>query len=221
MDLVVKKREKLGKAVRGLRREGLIPAELYGHGVENLHLAVPAKEFAKLFREAGGHTIVNLNVGGEKRPALVGGVQRDYLTGEVSHVDFYQVRLDEKIRAKIPLEFSGEAPAVKKKEGVLHRVVSELEVEALPQDLPHKLVVDLRTLDDLNKSFYVKDLKFPVSVKVLVEPETVVATVVPPRKEEEKVAAPAEAEVSTVKVETEEKKAERAKGVEAQKEKVS
>ncbi|MDO8536890.1 MAG: 50S ribosomal protein L25 [bacterium] len=215
MELIVKNREKFGKAVKTLRKQGLIPAELYGHGVKNLHLAVPVKDFHKVYKEAGANTVVNLVVdratpgGQERRPALIHEVVRDYITEEVSHVDFYEVRMDEEIRAKIPLEFINESAAVKEKGGILNKSMSEIEVEALPGDLPHGFKVDLTSLDDLNKSIYVKDVKVPKGVKVLVDLETVIVTVTPPMKEEEKVVE-VPVDVSAVKVETEEKKAERA-----------
>ena len=219
MDLSVQTREKLGKAVKSLRREGLIPAELYGHGVANLHLSVPKKEFAKVFKDAGMNTLINLLVNGkkqpaerdspERRPVLIHEIEKNYLTDEVAHVDFYQVRMDEKLKAKIPLEFIGESPAVKEKAGILNKAMTEIEVEALPADLPHRLSVDLSRLLNLNQSIYVRDIKIPKNAEVLVDPGTVIITVTPPVAEEEKVEK-APVDVSSVKVETEEKKAERA-----------
>ncbi|MGC9968558.1 MAG: 50S ribosomal protein L25 [Minisyncoccia bacterium] len=211
MDLAVQKREKFGRQTKALRAEGLIPAELYGHGLANIHLSVPVKDFTKVFKEAGMNTVVTLLVEKDKRPALIYEVMHDAITGEVAHVDFYQVRMDEKIKAKVPLEFTGEAPAVKEKGAILNKSMSEVEVEALPQDLPHKLLVDLAALDDVNKSIYVRDLVVPKGVEVLIEENTAVATATPPApKEEEKVVEEPVVDVSAVKVEGEEKKAERA-----------
>ena len=117
MDLQAKTREKFGKAVRALRREGAIPAELYGRGLTNLHLVVPTKEFKKVYKEAGTNTVVNLVVDADlpagsqgSHSALIHDVTRDYVTDDIEHVDFYQVRMDEKIKAKIPLEFMGKPP---------------------------------------------------------------------------------------------------------------
>ena len=210
MELTATARDKFGKQAKALRREGLVPAELYGRGVENRHLSVSAKEFGKVFKEAGTNTIVTLAMGAEKRPILIHDVARDLLTGEPAHVDFYQVRLDEKIRAKVPLEFVGEAPAVKVKGGVLNKSMTEIEVEALPQDLPHSLQVNLSVLDEIDKSVYVRDLAVPKSVTLLVGGDTAIATATPPAPEEEAApAAEAVGDVSAVKVESEEKKAER------------
>jgi large subunit ribosomal protein L25 len=177
--------------------------------VENTHLSVGAKEFNKILKEAGMSTVVNVVLENKKTPVLIQDIQKNYLTGEVEHADLYMVRMDEKIKAKVPLEFVGVSPAVKDKGGILNKAMSEIEVEALPLDLPHKLEVNLASLDDLNKSIYVKNIAVPEKVRVLVGAETVIATVTQPIAEEVKVEAPAEADLSAVKVETEEKKAER------------
>jgi len=208
MDLVVKTREIPGKKAKTLRKEGLVPAELYGHGLPNMHLAVPAKDFAKVFKAAGKSTIVTLAIDKEKRPALIYDVVRDAITNDVAHVDFYQVRMDEKITAKVPLEFVGVAPAIKSAQAVINKSMNEIEVEALPNDLPRSITVDLSVLDAIDKSIYVHDLKLPKGVKVLVEGETAIATATPPAPEEE-VAAPV-VDVADVKVESEEKAAARA-----------
>ena len=211
MDLTVKPREITGKKVRTLRREGLVPAELYGHGLKNLHLTVGAKEFGKVLKEAGTTTVVTLVLNTEKKSAIIHEVKHNYLTGDIEHVDFYQVRMDEKMKAKVPLEFVGVAPAVKAFGAIVNKSMSEIEVEALPQNLPHSLIVDLSTLDEMNKSVYVRDIVAPKGVEILIDMETAVATATPP-VEEEVVEAPID--VADVKVESEEKKAERAAGKE-------
>lgn len=207
MDLAVKPREIVGKKVRALRREGLVPAELYGHGLKNVHLAVGTKELKKVLKEAGQTTVVTLVLNTQKHPALIHEVSHNYLTGEIDHVDFYEVRMDEKITAKVPLEFTGESPAIKAFGANINKSMSEIEVEALPQNLPHNLVVDLSKLTELNQSIYVRDIVIPHGVEILVDLETAVATATPP-VEEEVVETPVD--VADVKVETEEKKAERA-----------
>lgn len=214
MELIVQKREILGKKVESLRQEGLIPAELYGHGSENLHLSVPAKEFSKLFKEAGESTIINLNLENKKLPVLIHDLQKNPLNDEISHIDFYQVRMDEKITASVPLEFVGEAAAVKEKGGVLIKAVHEIEIEALPADLPHKIEVDLSQLSDIGMNIHVKDLKIDRKARILVDPETVIAIVAEPAKEEieEKPIT-----VEEVKVEGEEKKEEETKEGEKEK----
>jgi large subunit ribosomal protein L25 len=217
MELTVQKREILGKKVKSLREQDLIPAELYGHGRANIHLSVPAKEFSQLFKEAGESTIIKLKVKSQKSKVndseaenevnvLIHDVQKNHLTDKISHVDFYAVKMDEKITVSVPLEFIGEAPAVKEKGGVLIKSIQEVEVEALPADLPHRLEINLDKLSDIGMSLCVKDIKVPQGVNILFDPETVVATISEPTKEEveEKPIT-----VEEVKVEGEEKKAEK------------
>jgi large subunit ribosomal protein L25 len=208
MDLSVNTRDILGKKGKALRREGFIPAELYGHGFKNVHVAVPAKEFAKLYKTAGATTLVTLLIEKEKKSVMIHEVGRDAVTDEIIHVDFHQVRMDELVKALVPIEFVGEAPAVKEKGAVINKSMSEIEVEAFPQDLPHVISVSLSTLADLNQSIYVKDLIRPKGVTFLVEAETAVATATEPLPEEVVEVAPA-VDVADIKVETEEKKAER------------
>lgn len=208
MDLAVTERTVLGKKVNALRREGFIPAELYGHGVPNVHLSVSAKEFAKAYAVAGENTVITLAVGKEKIPAIINHVERHYLSGKPASIDFYQVRMDEKITARVPIEFVGDSVAVKEKGAIINKSMVEIEVEALPNDLPHQLTADLSLLDDINKTIYVRDIAVPKGVAFLVEGDTAVATAQAPRVEEV-VVAPV-ADVSEVKVEAEEKVAERA-----------
>lgn len=223
MNLSVQPREKLGSsAARELRAKGLMPGEVYGHGFENVHIAVPAKEFTRIFKEAGETTVITLEVGADTIPTLIYEVAHDPLSGAVAHADFYRVRMDEKITAGVPVEFIGQSPAVKGG-GVLIKAVQEVAVEALPGDMPRSFAADISRLTEIGQSLYVKDLPLADSVKkgVLVKlaPDTVVATVIAPRAEEVAPAAPVD--ISAVKVETEEKKAMRQAqaGIEGEKEK--
>ena len=167
MELSVEKREKFGRAVSALRAKGLIPAELYGRGKENLHLSVGRKEFMKVFREAGENSIVTVVVDEKKHPVLIHDISRDPVTDVVTSIDFYEVRLDEKIRVKVPLEFVGEAPAVKLG-GVLVKPVHELEIEALPADIPHAFTINVAELTEIGKSLYVKNISVSPLVKILI-----------------------------------------------------
>jgi large subunit ribosomal protein L25 len=208
MDLSVQTRDILGKKVKALRSEGFIPAELYGHGFENIHLSLPAKEFNKVLKAAGSTTVLTLLLGKEKKSAMIHDVARHPVTSEVVHVDLHQVRMDELVKAYVPLEFIGDAPAIKEKGAVINKGMSEIEVEAFPQDLPHSLTIDLSSLDDFGKTIYVKDIKRPKGVTFLIDADTAIVTATEPAPEE--VVEPvAEVDVSAVIVETEEKKAER------------
>ncbi len=211
MELAAQKRQQLGRGVKALRKQGLIPAELYGKGIENVHLAVLAKEFKKVFKAAGENTIVNVSVEGKKHPVFIHDVATDCVSDEILNIDLYQVRMDEKIKIGVPLEFVGIAPAIKAKNGILVKALQELEIEALPTDIPHMITVDLTKLEDIGQSIYVKDIAVPAQVRVMVMPDTVVATITAQVTEEEELAMQqsATAGVDTVKVEAEEKKAER------------
>ncbi|MBI4995166.1 50S ribosomal protein L25 [Candidatus Peregrinibacteria bacterium] len=213
MEVTAQKREILGKRLKALRRQGFVPAEFCGREAENLHLSVSVKEFNKIFKEAGESAIIKLSVDGKKINALIHDVQKNPITDAISHIDFYGIKMDEKIRVSIPLLFGGESLAIKEG-GVLIKAIHELEIEALPADLPHHIEVDLGKLVAIGDSILVKDLdvdkNLPAGrqgVKVMINAETVIATIVEQKAEEE--VAPV-VSVEDVKVETEEKKEARA-----------
>ena len=210
MELQVEIRTALGKAAsKGLRKKGLVLGEVYGHGSDNVHVAVPAKEFAKAFKVAGKTAVMTLHAGKEKISAVVEDAVQDALSGVFMHVDFHRVRMDEKIWANVPVEFAGISPAVKAG-GVLVKAVSSIEVEALPAVMPQKFVVDLGTLLEVGQSVHVKDISGQAARATIdMASDAVVATVIAPRSDEEQ--AGDQRTVEDVKVETEEAKAARAK----------
>jgi large subunit ribosomal protein L25 len=171
-----------------LRKQGTIPAVLYGHNVKNQNLSVNAVEFEKALKLAGESTIVDLVVDGKTHPVLIQDVQLDNLSYRPMHADFYQVSMTEKLKANVVIEFVGESPAVKTLGGVLFKQLSEIQVECLPADLPHNVVVDISSLKTFADAIYVKDLKFSDKVKVLSSEEEVVAKVQPPRDVEKELA---------------------------------
>lgn len=206
MDLLAQKRSLIGKKAKNLTKQGFVLAELYGNNIENAHLIVTDKDLKKALKEFKGW-ILNLIIDGtDKRPVLIKEIQRDPITNEAYQIGFYQVRLDEGVKTKVVISLIGEAPAVKDKDGVLVKAMSDIEIEALPTNLPSNLEIDISLIKEIGQSVYVKDIKLPTGVKILVDPETVVATVI--EKAAEEAPAPA-ASVSDVKVETEEKKQER------------
>lgn len=193
MELNAKTRTVLGKKVKHLRKEGFIPAELYGHGVENKHLKLSEKEFVHIHKETGGHTIVQvITESGEKIPVLISEVQYNPLSGRPLSVDLHRVRMDEIIETSVPIEFKGTPPA--EKSGFLVvKVLSEVEIETLPGNIPHSFEVNLSTLSKPGESIHVSDIKISEEIKILVPPETVVASVTEREKEEE---APPDAETT-------------------------
>lgn len=217
-ELKAEKREILGKAVKTLRQRGFLPAVLYGEGVAAQPVVVSHKNFEKAYREAGESTLLNLNVAGSSHTVLIHDVSHDPLRSTPMHADFYAVRMDKILRISVPIVFTGESPAVKNEGGILVKVVQEIEVEALPADLPHKLSADLSALAAIDSRITVKDLARDERVKIIAPPEEIVALVEPPRSEEalaELAVAPA-AEIKEVKTEREVKAAEKSKEAEAE-----
>ncbi len=189
MELKTQNRTVFGKKVRQLRNDGLIPAEVFGRGIKNEHVSISAKEFSKIFKEAGENTVINLiDEKGGKTPVIVSDVASDQMKGIILSVDFHHIRMDEKIQAKVPVEFVGEAPAVKKGL-VLIKVVKEIEVEALPDKIPHRFEVNISELSESGQDILVKDLKFSPDVKILTHGDATIITVAETAKEVE-VAAP-------------------------------
>ncbi|PIT92641.1 MAG: 50S ribosomal protein L25 [Candidatus Harrisonbacteria bacterium CG10_big_fil_rev_8_21_14_0_10_42_17] len=207
MDLAVQKRTLFGSHLPKLRNEGFIPGELYGHGVQNIHVSIPMKEFHTLYKEAGENTVVNVLFEKDTFPVLIHSVTRHPVTDEFLSVDFYQVRLDEKVTAEVPFRFINESPAVKNLGGLLVRPMDALEIEALPTEMPHDIEVDLSSLTEIGSVIHVKDLPFSPSFKIFIDSETVVATVTEKRAEEE--VQPVAEAAPEVLVETEEKKIKR------------
>ncbi|MDD5711119.1 MAG: 50S ribosomal protein L25 [Candidatus Colwellbacteria bacterium] len=187
LELEAQTREILGRRVASLRKQNIIPAELYGNGVENIHLSLKESDFLQIYREAGENTIVNLIVNGEKRPVFVHDVQTDPVSGRVLTADLYQVDLTKKTITHVPLTFVGESPLVESAGGILNKVLDEVEVEALPINIPHEIEVDVSVLDDFNKNIRVADLAGGKDFEIKTEPETVVASISEPREEEKEV----------------------------------
>lgn len=173
-------------APQTIRATGQIPAVVYGHNLTSKSIAVDAKAFSKVWKAAGATSLINLALGDTaERMVLVRDIQHHPVKGNVIHVDFYQVRLDEVIKAKVPLKFMGEADAVKNQGGVLVRSLDAIELEALPQDLPHDIEVDISVLDNFEKVIHVSDLALPSGVKYFHQEQDIVALVQAPRTEAE------------------------------------
>ncbi len=183
------KRNTTGKKVRSLRSGGFIPAVIYGYGVQNESLEVKTNEFLKVWRKAGESTLVEVDIDGRKTNVLISDVQIDPLSEQPIHADFHAVRMDEKIKARVPIEFTGESPAVKNIGAVLIKVLHELEVEALPADLPGEITVDISVLKNFGDKVFVKNIKIGPAVLIIADPDEVVILVAEPKKEEEVVSA--------------------------------
>lgn len=191
MKLKVNTREKLGRQAKKLRREGIVPAELFGRGFDNIHIAVDEKEFIKLYREAGQNTIIDLEVEGEDKniPALIYDVQIHPIKRKPLAIDFYRIREDEKIETQIPIEYIGEAP-IEKEDFIVVKVLDEIKIESLPREIPQKITVDLSGLEDENDIIHVKDLDIPEGVDLQTDLDRVVVSITEKEEEEEEEIAP-------------------------------
>ena len=187
LKISAKPRTAVGKQASVLRRTGAIPAVIYGKNVTNINLELDLKEFQKVYSVSGESTLVELDVGRDKpRTVLVHEVQRHYLSDLPIHVDFYEVDMAKKIRAKVPIVFEGESLAVKDLGGILVKNILEVEVECLPEDLPHDLKVDISELKIFEDSVKVSEIKVDLSkVKIFAKLDEIVVKVSPPRTEEE------------------------------------
>ncbi len=188
-----------GRKVKALRRQGEIPATIYGKNIKSVSVSVPNEAFVKVFAQAGETGLVELSVDGSVRPVLIHTVQKNPVNRQVLHVEFHQVDLKEKVHANVPVEFVGEAPAVVKKVGVLLTILDEIEVEALPTDLPENLAVDVSNLTDVDQEVKVSDLRVPSGVTVLTAQDQSVVRVGPLISKEAEAQAAAEAAAAAAK----------------------
>ncbi|KKT26764.1 MAG: 50S ribosomal protein L25 [Parcubacteria group bacterium GW2011_GWA2_43_9b] len=210
LELKADARTILGKKVNSLRKTGLIPAILYGHGKKPATISVNAREFDKIFKQAGETTLLSLVLDGKKHNVFIHDQARDSLSGQITHLDFFEVNMDEKIKARVQFVFIGESPAVKADGGVLVRAMQEIEIEALPKDLPKEIMIDISSLATFEDKIHIKDLKLSGGIRILTNLNETIALVAPPRSDkemEELETKPVEAAVSEVKVVGEEAKA--------------
>lgn len=175
--LTVEKRSISGKKVKKLRKEGILPANIYGKDIKSLSVQLPQKEFEKIFKEVGETGLVDVHLNGELKPSLIHNVQMDYLHNLPLHADFFQVNLKEKVKTMVPIKTLGEPKAVSDKLGLLLQPLSEVEVEALPTDLPEYIEVNVESLATVNDQMAVSDIKAPSGVTILTDPSQVVVKI--------------------------------------------
>lgn len=184
--LLAQKRDIIGKKVAMLRTQGFVPAVVYGGKDGNRSITVSMKEFQKIWKTAGESTLVNLQIEGDgTKSVLIHEVVVHPVKGLLVHVDFFEARADHAIKIHIPLVFRGESPAVKILGGVLVKVVHSLEVEALPKDLPHEIIVDISSLTTFDDTIALRDISLPKQVILHGKKDEIIAKVAPPRSDEE------------------------------------
>ena len=202
IELQVTSREILGKKVRFLRRQGVIPVHLYGPGIESMALQCDTTELQRVLDEAGKTQLISLRINNEKRPrtVVVHEVQTEPRTGESLHVDFYQVKMAEAVKVEVPVVLVGEAPALKLKENMLVQELNTLSVECLPAKIPPSVELDLNSLTESEQAVRVKDIELDREVTVLNDPELVVVKISARRVEVEKVEEAVIAEEEEIEV---------------------
>lgn len=198
--LKAEKRDIVGRKVKNLREKGFLPAGVYGRKLKSVNIQVGAKEIVSLYDKIGETGLVDLEVGKakEKKTVLMKNPQYDPVSGNLIHIDFHQVDLTEKVTASVPVEIIGESPAAKRGEGILVHLLNEVEVEALPEDLPEKLIVDVAKLEKVNDILTIADLNIDEKkVKLSLGVDQVLVRI-DPLAEEIKEEKPVEAETEAV-----------------------
>jgi large subunit ribosomal protein L25 len=207
LKLKAAKRDILGKKTRFLRRQGITPTHLLGHGIKSLALQCDTAELQSIIAQGGTTRIIELNIEAEKRPrsVFIREIQRDEINGQLLHVDFYQVKMTEKITVDIPIVLVGEAPATKSKENMLEQLLTQLGVECLPEKLPPQIEVDLSPLEEAGQAIHVEDIALAPDITITTEPDQIIVKVsrIKVAVEEEEVVTLAEEEALPAEAETE------------------
>lgn len=175
----------MAKKAKVYRDEGMVTAEYYGKGVENMQLAIPYGDFRKVFKAAGKSTVVDLEIDGKKQHALIHAVDYDPVHDTYTHVDFLHVDMNKEVDAKIPFEFVGVSPAVKELRGTLAVSIDGVDVRCLAKDLVHSFTVDISSIVDFTSVIRISDVKLPEGYRLMAHPEDVIVTAVAPREEKE------------------------------------
>jgi large subunit ribosomal protein L25 len=185
IQLKAEKRELGGGALKATRRSGNLPAVIYGHNFKSVPVQVRVKDFEGAYAQAGESSLIYVDLGDNSLPVIIHDVAKDAISDQFVHADFYKVNLDEKVTTDIPLVFVGESPAVKGLGGILVKNIKEITVEALPQDLPHEIEVDISGLQNFGGEILIKDLKLPAGVEVKDKLDSIIVLVQEPISQEE------------------------------------
>ena len=210
LTLLTTNRRVLGKKTRFLRRQGITPTHLFGHNVSSLALQCDTAKLQRIIAQAGMTKPINLEIEGDKRPRMIfiREIQRDELTRQLIHVDFYQVKKTEKIKVNVPIVFVGEAPAMKERGNFLTYGVTNLSVECLPGEVPPRIEVNLSHLEKAEQAIYVKDIILRPAITVITEPDQLMVKVSEARVERIEEAVEEEVVVEEVAEEKAEKESE-------------
>lgn len=179
LTLKASKRSTLGKKTRFLRRQGITPAHIFGHGLKSISLQCDTADLQHVIAQAGTARLLSLEIEGDKQPrsVLIREIQREVIGGALLHVDFFQIRKKERIKAEVPIILVGEAPALKFKERTLMHGVTSLDIECLPDKLPPQVEVDISSLEEPEELILVKDLVLDPDIHVATDPDQLVVKV--------------------------------------------
>lgn len=180
MPVKLSQREVVGKGLNHLRSDGIVPAVIHNHGQPSIHVMAPEAELLRVYREAGKHHPLNLEVGSDKYLALIKDAHFNPVKRKLEHVVFQAIRQDEAVEAEVPIRLEGDPPAERAGLIVLHQL-DAVEIEALPKNLPDELVISAESLAELHDKLVVGDLKVPEGVTILTDSEHPIATVAEPR----------------------------------------
>ena len=178
--LEAEQRTVLGKKVKALRREGKLPAVIYGKGVDPLPITLDARDVRITLAEIGANTLITIKIDGEDHLALVRDLQREVISRGLLHVDFQAVSLEESISTTVPVAVEGEAPAVSEYNALLVTELEELEIEAKAKDLPDRITVDVTGLTEIGDNILIRDLMISGDVRILNDPDEIVIVVAAP-----------------------------------------
>ncbi|MES0328659.1 MAG: 50S ribosomal protein L25 [Dehalococcoidales bacterium] len=179
LQLKANRREMLGKKTRFLRRQGTTPTHLFGHKIESLALECQTAELADIIGQAGMTQLIDLSIGGDKQPkkVIIREIQRNSISRQLLHVDFFQIKLTEKMKAEIPIILVGEAPALKEKGRIISQSLTHLGVESLPDKLPPQIEIDLSPLTEMGNSIHVSDIVLDPAVTITTDPARLVVKI--------------------------------------------
>lgn len=212
IQLIAEKRTIFGKKLKKLRKEGLLPGNIFGQEIKSQAITVPLKDFTRLFRQVGQSQIIYLKLGkdGQSLPVLIHQIQKHPVTDVFLHVDFRRVNLEKKIKTKAPIKFINEAVAAQQNKGIVLTLADHLEIESLPTAIPKAIEVDLSSLKELNDEIKVKDIKINGNYSIIDPPEKPIVRIVAHKQEttESQVATPETVEITSEKKPKEETKKE-------------
>ena len=217
IELKAAKRDVLGKKVRFLRRQGITPVHIFGHGIESLALQCDTANLRRVLTQTGQTRVINLKIDGEKSPrtVMVRETQQSVLKGDLLHVDFYQVKMTEVIDVDVPIVLIGEAPALRNKENMLAQELNTLSVQCLPANIPNSIEVDVTSLTDPDQAIRVSDIVPGEGITILNDPEVMVARITVQREEVEEIPEAVEVAEEVAEAEEEAQPPEAADSTEA------